>query len=48
MNSFIIPDLGNEITYDDIKKNQLRITQKFMVFFPYENIHNSIFARGYS
>lgn len=35
--SFIIPDVGNQITDSDISKNQIRITSKFKKYFPNES-----------
>ncbi|WP_283686944.1 hypothetical protein [Dysgonomonas sp. Marseille-Q5470] len=36
-NTFILPDQGNKITENDIKKNQLRITVAFKKYFPKGN-----------
>ncbi len=45
--SFVLPALGNEITQNDISKNQLRVTADFKNYFPNNNtilifIHNGI------
>lgn len=41
-----IPSVGNTITADDVKKNQIRITKNFSTFFPNSNSKLKVFIKN--